>query len=165
MHGGMKAAEVRKNFLFDKRRIPMKSIRIISPLVLLLVLMAACSQEPAEIHYGSDECEYCKMMITDNRFASQAVTETGKAIKFDAIECMGQYTQEHKSEMESAEMWVSNFEEPGSWVSLSQAQLVQSDVIKSPMGAAYLALPSTEKAKQHISEYPGRLIEWQDIVK
>lgn len=132
---------------------------------VLALLMMACSQKPAEIYYGSDECTHCKMMITDDRFASQIVTETGKAIKFDAIECMASYASDHKSELKSAKLWVSDFSRPGNWVEVNDAVLIKSDVINSPMGASLLAVGSPETAKEHMKEYPGEGVKWQQIVK
>lgn len=131
----------------------------------LIVLLSSCSQQPAEIHYGSDECAHCKMMITDNRFAAQAVTETGKSIKFDAIECMADYAGENKSELQSAELWVSDFNYPGVWININNAFLIKSEVINSPMGESLLALDTEKDMKEHLAEYPGERVEWQRLVK
>lgn len=133
--------------------------------VVLIALLAACSQQPHEIHYGSDECAYCKMMIADNRFAAQIVTDTGKAIKFDSIECMANYTGEHKSEVESAKHWVSDFNNPGNWLEVEDAILIESEDIKSPMGRSLLALATRTAMEKHIADYPGQRVEWQQLVK
>lgn len=135
----------------------------ITVLLLLAGLLAGCSQQPAEIHYGQDECAHCKMMITDNRFAAQLVTETGKAVKFDAIECMARYSEDHHAEAEEARFWVSDFSRPGEWLDLDKAQLVRSEVIRSPMGAGLLALPSEEAVSEHLEEYHGEKIGWERI--
>lgn len=129
----------------------------------LLLVTTACSQEPVEIHYASDECAHCKMMITDDQFASQLVTEKGKALKFDAIECMAVYHRENEQELTGARLWVSNYNEPGTWLDAFDAQFVKSEVIKSPMGESLLALPSKEIAEEHISERPGRLLLWDEV--
>lgn len=134
-------------------------------LPVLLILSAACSQEPAEIHYGSDECVHCKMMITDDRFAAQLVTEIGKALKFDAIECLARYAGEHKSELESAKLWVSNFNSPGSWIDAEQAYIIKSEVINSPMGESLLALETEQEMNRHLAEYPGEQIAWQRLIR
>lgn len=131
----------------------------------MMLLLAACSQQPAEIHYGSDECSHCRMMITDARFASQLVTETGKVIKFDSIECLAGYTGDHKTELESAKAWVSDFNNPGRWLAVSKAQIIRSKVINSPMGASLLALEPGRETTQHLSEYPGRRMRWEQLVK
>jgi len=131
----------------------------------LMVLLTSCSQQPAEIHYGSDECAHCKMMITDDRFAAQLVTETGKAYKFDAIECLAQYTSANKSELESAKLWVSNFQYPGTWVEAGKAFIVKSKVINSPMGESLLAFETEQQMQDHLAEYPGKQITWQRLTR
>ena len=71
-------------------------------LVLATTLFLACSQKPAEIRYGEDQCIHCHMTITDSRFVAEIVTAKGKALKFDAIECMVSYLKDHKKELDSA---------------------------------------------------------------
>jgi copper chaperone NosL len=129
----------------------------------IFLLITACSQEPATIHYGSDECVHCKMMITDPQFASQIVTDKGKAYKFDAIECMAVYQRQHSNELEGAKLWVNNYDNPGEWLDASKAQYVKSEVIKSPMGESLLALPAQEDAEKHVQEKPGTLLNWQQV--
>lgn len=129
----------------------------------LLLLATACSQEPAEIHYGSDECTHCKMMITDNQFASQIVTDKGKAYKFDAIECMAVYHRMNEDELEGAKLYVSNYDNPGSWLNAKEVQFVKSEVVNSPMGESLLAFPSQEEAEEHVSERPGKLLQWAEV--
>jgi copper chaperone NosL len=139
-----------------------KIIKIIAVLGLL-ILASACSQEPAEVHYGSDECVHCKMMITDEQFASQIVTEKGKALKFDAIECMAVYQRQNADELQGAIRYVSDYNQPGSWLKAREAQFVKSEVVNSPMGESLLAFPSQEMAKKHIAERPGQLLDWAEV--
>lgn len=143
----------------------MKKLKSIALISTLLLFLSACSQEPVEIHYGSDECAHCKMMITDDRFASQIATETGKAIKFDAIECMADYAGENKSELQSAELWVSDFNNPGKWININNVFLIRSEVINSPMGESLLALDTEKDMEDHLAKYPGKRVEWQQLVK
>lgn len=130
---------------------------------ILLLFLAACSQEPAEIHYKSDECAHCKMMIMDERFAAQIVTSKGKAIKFDAIECMIAYSNENDLDPETAKFWVSDFNNPGNWIEATQAVYVKSEEIQSPMGASLLALESQEESQAHLDQYPGKTLSWEEL--
>ncbi len=125
------------------------------------ILTTGCSTDPAEIHYGSDECAHCRMMISDSRFAGQIVTEKGKAIKFDAIECLAAYHRTNSENMEAAKIWISSFNEPGRWLPVHEAHIVRSHVIKSPMGEGLLALPSQNEVENHLKEYPGKEIDWK----
>lgn len=140
-----------------------KNIKFMVTAVVLLLFATACSQEPVEIHYASDECAHCKMMITDEQFAAQLVTEKGKALKFDAIECMAVYHRENKGDLSGSKLWVSNYNDPGTWLDAYEAQYVKSEVIKSPMGESLLALPTKEAAEEHIEERPGRLLLWDEV--
>jgi copper chaperone NosL len=139
-----------------------KALKIIAVMGLLL-LATACSQEPAEIHYGSDECAHCKMMITDDQFASQIVTEKGKAYKFDAIECMAAYQRERGNELENAKLYVSNYNVGGTWLNAKEAQFVKSEVVNSPMGESLLAFPSEKEAREHVAEKSGTLLKWTEV--
>ena len=140
-----------------------RKIKYVLSAIVILFFLTACSQEPVEIHYASDECAHCKMMITDDQFASQLVTEKGKAFKFDAIECMAVYYRENEVELDGARLWVSNYNEPGSWLDAFEAQYVKSEVVKSPMGESLLALPDKEAAEEHVDERPGRLLLWDEV--
>ena len=131
--------------------------------VIALIFLVGCSQEPVEIHYASDECAHCKMMITDEQFASQLVTAKGKALKFDAIECMAIYHRKNKDDLGDSRLWVSNYNTPGTWLDAFEAQYVKSEVIKSPMGESLLALPTKEAAEVHIEKRPGRLLLWNEV--
>jgi len=129
----------------------------------LAILLSACSQEPAEIHYGSDECAHCKMMITNPQFASQIVTEKGKAIKFDAIECMVMYHRNNSKDLAGAKLWVNNYNNPGEWLVAQNAQFVKSKVVNSPMGESLLAFPTQEIATKHLQDKPGKLMDWEKV--
>lgn len=144
----------------------MRASKLFLKICLLIIAMMAligCSQEPVEIHYASDECAHCKMMITDDQFSAQLVTDKGKALKFDAIECMAVYHRENEDELKDARLWVSNYNEPGTWLDAFEAQYVKSEVVKSPMGESLLALPSEEAAEEQVNERPGRLLLWDEV--
>lgn len=131
----------------------------------MFLLITACSQKPATMHYGSDECTHCKMMITDPQFVSQIVTDKGKVYKFDAIECMAIYQQKHSDELDGAKLWVNNYDNTGEWLDASKAQYVKSEVIKSPMGESLLAFPSHGDAEKHLQGKLGKLLNWQQVSK
>ncbi|MEX0771166.1 MAG: nitrous oxide reductase accessory protein NosL [Balneolaceae bacterium] len=135
-------------------------------IILFLFLIAfsafsACSQEPRAVHYGQDECESCKMIIVDNRFAAQLVTENGKAFIFDSIECMADYTAKNSETAQQSVLWVSSFVNPGTWINTEEAQFIRHDEIKSPMGLSLLAVkPAESEWKEGGDEYT-----WEEIIK
>lgn len=132
--------------------------------LVLMIGLTGCSQEPAEIHFGSDECVHCKMIITDQRFASQMVTTKGKSMKFDSIECMAAFVNRNQEQSEEAKLWVSDFNKPGQWIPLEMAVIIKSEVIKSPMGESLLALSGNKEVDAHLESYPGKKLRWNQII-
>ena len=62
---------------------------MIKNLMMLLVfsvfMFSGCSLEPKPIEYGEDQCDACKMRISDSRFGAELVTTKGKIYKYDAM--------------------------------------------------------------------------------
>ncbi len=56
--------------------------------ITLTLLISSCGSKPEPINYGHDECEFCRMQISDNRYGAELVTDKGKVYKFDSIECL-----------------------------------------------------------------------------
>jgi copper chaperone NosL len=95
-------------------------------------LLAGCATGPTPIHYGSDACEHCRMVIADPRYAVELVTETGKVLKFDAIECAAAHASSVPGELEA---WVHLPSDLDTWIAAQNVRFRQSDEIRSPMGA------------------------------
>lgn len=143
----------------------MKITFCISTILAVVFLLVSCSQEPQEINIGSDECAHCKMQISDERFAAQLVTTKGKAVKFDAIECMADYVTENEVSVEETKFWVSNFSDPGNWLDAEQDFIIQSEEINSPMGESLLAVESDREADQLLQKGGGQHISWNDLIR
>lgn len=140
----------------------MKYMRNIASAGLIILIFTSCSQEPVEIHIHSDQCAHCKMMISDERFATQVISPKGKAVTFDAIECMVSW-QKEQADTDGYQAWVSDYNKGGSWIKASQAIYVKSEVVSSPMGASLLSFNSKEEALEHLSEYPGQIVDYYSL--
>jgi len=96
---------------------------------------------------------------------SQKPAPLGKATKFDAIECLAAYVVQRQSdsELQNAKRWVSDFNNPGTWITVENAAFVKSEEIQSPMGESLLAFGDRKEAESHLEEFPGKLISWNEI--
>jgi copper chaperone NosL len=121
--------------------------------------MLACAPKPKPIEYGADGCEYCKMTIVDNQYAAEAVTDKGRVYKFDAIECMVNYTL-NNPETEMAFLLVNHFTQPGELISVDKSTFLISKNMPSPMGAFLSAYPSPALAAKMQKEKEGTLYNW-----
>lgn len=108
-----------------------------------LILLSGCfSQEPSEIRLHTDECTYCKMVISDIQFAAQLVSDKGKSYKFDSIECMAAYTHQNPEIAENARLYLSDYTQKENWMLLENASVYHSEEVQSPMGLSLFAIPS-----------------------
>ena len=77
-------------------------------------LVVACApRTPESIALNSDACTYCRMLISDGRFAAAIVTAHGRTVKFDSIECLLAYYQQASAAHDVALVWVSDYRHPG----------------------------------------------------
>ena len=132
------------------------------------LMIAGCATGPSEIRYGEDVCVHCRMPIADPRFATELVTETGKVLKFDAIECAAAHASANLAGTDY-EAYVHLPDDLSQWVRADNAQFVRSADIRSPMGAGLGVLG---RAEGRTSETPStavrpvdaHILSWQEIV-
>jgi copper chaperone NosL len=140
--------------------------RRVGLLALAGVLLAACTVRPEPVHLGSDECAHCRMTISDARFASQALTRTGLAHKFDAIECLAAFIQGENAPAEGAlhSLWVTDFVETERWIPAEEARYVHGEGVRSPMSGGLAAHADAESARRHAESVSARLIGWEEVL-
>lgn len=130
-----------------------------------ILILAGCSQEPQTVHIHQDDCSHCRMIISDMRFATQLVTDKGKAYKFDSVECMIQFSNENKKITGNAKMWVSIYNRPGTWIGIDDAFLVEAESVKSPMGMNWFAVSEENIAERYVKEHTGKLLDWNLLLE
>lgn len=132
-------------------------------LLLVLALWAGCQKGPRPVALDTDTCAFCRMAVSDPKFAGELVTDKGKVFTFDSLECLAAYVV---TERESAQgtPWVTNYNAPGGWIKADEAFFVRSPVLRSPMAlnvAAFKTRAEFEKAK---GEYRGAEMRWADVL-
>lgn len=134
-------------------------MRFPTVLLALAFLASACTPKAKPIEYGADACAYCKMTIVDKQHAAESVTDKGKVYKFDAIECMVNFSAQEK-EMKFAYTLVNTYTEPGELRAASESTFLISKNLPSPMGAYLSAFPNRETAEAMQKEKGGDLYDW-----
>ncbi len=123
------------------------------------LLFTACSESgPKEIATGKDQCENCKMTITEAKYATQLVTEKGRNYKFDDISCMDDYTTSNTDVAQNSDEYVADFP-TGTFFDRSTATLVQGGSIKSPMGGNTQAYKDKAAAEKAAAELGATVIQ------
>lgn len=138
-------------------------------LTLWLALLSGCQPAgpggPPNVRYGEEACANCRMIISDERFASALVGPDGEALKFDDVGCM--VLREAEAGQPVASRWVRSFSRPG-WLDTRDATFVYSREIASPMGHGLAAVDQAEAAAA-LEKGPGarrlRFEELADFVR
>lgn len=128
----------------------------------LLLLVAGCSTGPRPIAYGEDVCTHCKMTITDARFGTEAVTEHGKVLAFDSIECLGAHLA--SAETEFVSLWVTDMLDR-ELIPAQDAFYAQGEMIQSPMGKNLGAFATAEARNRFRSDDGGCALDWSDVLE
>lgn len=133
-------------------------------LALAFALSACGAPQPAKIVLGQDVCVECGMVVSDARFATQVLSKTGKAYKFDSIECMVAFLAgEELSKDQIHSVWVSNYLAPGTWLRAEEARYLQSANLRSPMGLNLSAFKTLGDLENVRAEANGLERRWADL--
>lgn len=113
-----------------------RSLRGALPAAVLSVALAltGCTRGPQPIAFNADNCDYCRMQISDPRFGGEIVTRRGKVLKFDSIECLVDYARQPNVSAEIRSTWVIDYMHPGTLIPATTARYVRLRPGMSPMG-------------------------------
>ncbi len=135
-------------------------------LLLLILFLSSCRVSERPIEYGVDDCDYCKMIIMDQRYGSELVTEKGKVYTFDAAECLIEYLQ-YNADIADAAMFllVTPYTDPNHLIDARTATYLVSEQMPSPMGAYLTAFADRKVAEEFQSTKDGVLYTWEELYK
>lgn len=115
----------------------------------ILVSAISCQSDgPKDFILGKDQCDNCKMTITDLKYGTEMITEKGRVYKFDDISCMTMYESSEPDKAKNAKFYVIDVPSE-KFVEKSNATLITGGEIKSPMGGntqAFERIDDAEKA-------------------
>ncbi|MCZ2223113.1 MAG: nitrous oxide reductase accessory protein NosL [Chitinophagales bacterium] len=154
-------AVILENKFFSKFKKSSASLSVV--IILSSLLFTSCSNnKPEPIALNKDACSFCKMSISDGRFATEIVTKKGRVYKFDDVSCMNGYisTQDKNN---IAKYYVGNALKENELIDATQAWYIHNENIKSPMGGNTLAFLSKEDAEKKSAEYASPVKIWTEI--
>lgn len=149
----------------------MKNFKIVltcvGSLFLMMLALQACQggNKPKPIKYGTDQCAYCKMTVSDPRFGTQLQTKKGRTYNFDDVQCMIAYVKEKNVEkMDVAVFYLPDFT-TNELLPADKLFYLKSEALKSPMRgniAAFSKHSDLEKIKETVG---GTIHTWDDLWK
>jgi copper chaperone NosL len=142
---------------------PVTSIQTVAA-ILILCFFASCSAGPQPINAGKDHCYFCKMTITDTRYAAEILTAKGKVFKFDDIHCLTSFTNAAMIEKnEIKEIYLVDFAGDHSLIKSTESFLLKGDAIRSPMNGNVIAFKNHDSLKKTADQLKAQEISWAEL--
>ena len=138
----------------DRRAVLRKGALLVAGVVAapaLGVLAACAATEPRPIAFGHDECAYCRMVVSDSRFAAALLTAKGRTVVFDSAECLASYYGQQQADRGRdavQSLWVSEYDRPGHLTPARRARFLRLEGPGSPMGKGLAAFRSEADASR-----------------
>lgn len=131
-----------------------------------MTALSGCNTEPEAIRYGKDNCHFCKMTISDQRFGSELVTKKGKVYKFDDAHCVLSFMHSDAiTPQEIADVYFTDFTGSHALVKASEAFLLQSELFESPMKGNLAAFSVEDSMKKMETRYTAARVSWDQLKK
>ena len=156
-------------FVIIEIRLTSKNKKNVStPLLILFIgstfLFTSCSTQPKPVKLGISQCDYCKMTISDARFPAEIITQKGKIFMFDDIHCVLGYVEDNSNaKNEIKDIYLSDYNGNHSFIKASEAHLVKSEELKSPMGGNIAAFSNADDMNTTMEKFKGESINWNEL--
>lgn len=133
----------------------------------LTVGLTGCSgggPRPVEIVLNEDACSFCRMAISERRFAAELVTREGRVELFDDVGCLAAWVAEQGRPAGSAAFVVDYGS--GGWLAAEGAAYVRSPALPTPMGHGLAAFADRAAAEAAATgELGGEVVGWDQVTE
>ena len=144
-----------------KRKSPMMATAVAASLILL----ASCTDPgPKRIKLNVDSCAFCKMTITNAKYATQFTTHKGRHYVFDDIICMADFVKENSS-IDYGHFYVADFCKPEEFTDVSRAILLQDDDFRSPMRGNTAGFAVQDSASHYKTLLGANEVKWDNLIR
>ena len=139
------------------------SIKTLAPF-FFLVLLNSCNNGPEALNIGKDNCSFCKMTLSDNRYGAEIITRKGKVYKFDDSHCLLSFIQSKTIEKKDIDnVYFTDFVNTHTLIPAEDAFLLQSDFFRGPMNGNLAAFSNADSMKKSAQQYKGNIVTWKQL--
>ncbi len=111
-----------------------------------------------------DMCSYCKMAISEKRYAAELIDREGQVFKFDDIGCMANFIESKERNANTVVYFVTDFDER-QWIKAEDAYYVRSSELRTPMNGGIIGFKTESKAQEAAGRFHGKLLRFKDLFK
>lgn len=153
----------------DWRRHGVHLLVALIALLFALTTVSGCEEQrtpqPPVIYFGQHECDVCRMIISDERYAAATVIEPDggdyESRIFDDIGCLFQF-EEDEPTVKVAARFVRDAR-TSQWLDAEDAAYLHSMTLKTPMAFHVAALAGPEPARGMQQEFPGEVLDFNGV--
>ena len=132
-------------------------------LAISLGALAGCATKERALVAGNDECEQCRMTVSDTRFGGEIITTQGRLRTFDSAECLAAYVVAIGDSLPHPRIFVSDYES-SMMVPAASARFLRGGRLHSPMGRELAAFAGSRNADSLLKTYGGELLTWAQVL-
>ncbi len=134
--------------------------------VLLCIFLSSCNAAPEAITAVKDNCYFCKMTITDVKYAAEIVTIKGKVYKFDDVHCLLAFTKAKLIDEKSVkDIYLSDFTGTHTLIKADESFLLHGGDIRGPMNGNIIALRNKNSIQKIATQFNASETTWQQVSK
>ncbi len=134
-------------------------------LIAISSLTSCVNDQPIKINYNTDGCDYCKMTISDSRFACEIKTNKGKVFMFDDIACLSNYMNEDQNVKSiTKSIFITDFSGDNSLTKAETMFFIIGENVSSPMGGGIAAFTNADSAKHYKTNLQAQDIDWNSVI-
>jgi copper chaperone NosL len=146
-----------------KKWLTRKNTTLTAALVAGLITFHSCGHTgPRPIELNKDMCAFCRMTITDPKFATQVVTTKGRQYIFDDMVCLIAFGKDNKN-LDITGYYVADYMQPQQFILIEKAMILESDSLRSPMGGNYAAFANEDSAMQFSKKFNAKSVTWSKL--
>lgn len=145
-----------------KKLKSMKRTSTITALFFGFALLSCTTGGPQPIKINHDQCDFCRMTITENQFSCEIETDKSKIYKFDDLTCMRKFAKANGS-IPVAHYWISNYSKPGTFIDAANAFFVKSEQFMSPMNGNTAATDNETAANELAHQHNCTVLHWNEV--
>lgn len=134
---------------------------------VLLALIGSCAAAgpppPAELDTANETCRFCRMAVSDPRFAAQIVAPAEEPLFFDDIGCLRDYLKGRPSLRAGAVAYVADHRSK-QWTLAGDALYTRNTSVETPMGSHLMAHADAASREADPEAREGTLVPREEII-
>ncbi len=135
------------------------------PVALLLAALAGCSRGPAApiaVDTKNDRCAWCRMAVSDARFAAQLVSPSEEPRAFDDIGCLATFLKSGGAPAKGQVAYVADHRTKA-WVRAAGAVYTKKPGLATPMGSGLVAHAEAASRDADAEAVGGSPVSREDV--